>query len=241
MHVHTVAILEKKLPTCTESGLTEGEYCVTCNEILKAQTVLPAKGHVPDAKGICIVCGQKDPTYVVEHTHHWVNESKEPTCTEDGYTDKVYCDICGEVKLQSKVIKALGHDYQNGFCRRCLEPEVHEWVTVKGKEATCTQSGKADYIYCKYCKKVKQEATTIPALGHDYGTGSTCIRCGADWNGHVHKWVYQAYKAPTCTQPGKTEGQYCSTCGRVEHEQGFIPALGHDFKDGKCTRCGAKQ
>ena len=241
VHVHTVAVLERKLPTCTETGLTEGEYCTTCGEILKAQESVPAKGHVPDAKGICVVCGQKDPTFVAEHTHHLVNESKEPTCTEAGYTDRVYCDICGEVFLESKVIKALGHDFHNGYCKRCGEKEEHEWITEKGYAATCTKPGKTDYIYCKYCKKVKQKAETIPALGHEYGNGSTCIRCGADKNGHVHTWVNQAYKAPTCTQPGLTEGKYCSTCGRVEYAQGFIPALGHNFVNGKCTRCGASE
>ena len=32
-------------PTCTETGLTDGEQCAVCGEILKAQETIPALGH----------------------------------------------------------------------------------------------------------------------------------------------------------------------------------------------------
>ena len=46
-------------------------------------------------------------------------------------------------------------------------------------------------------------------------------------------------KAATCTETGLTAGSKCSVCGEVLTAQEVVPALGHDFKDGKCTRCGA--
>ncbi len=41
---------------------------------------------------------------------------------------------------------------------------------------------------------------------------------------------------PTCTEPG-VRCRVCQQCGLKEREE--IPALGHDFVDGVCTRCGA--
>ena len=54
---------------------------------------------------------------------------------------------------------------------------------------------------------------------------------------HEHtfgEWVVTT--APTCTQDG-LETRTGSACGEVETR--VIPAAGHDYKDGKCTVCGA--
>ena len=45
--------------------------------------------------------------------------------------------------------------------------------------------------------------------------------------------------APTCTQAGYTS-RVCSICGAVRWTDDAAP-LGHDFKDGKCTRCGTPE
>ena len=54
-----------------------------------------------------------------------------------------------------------------------------------------------------------------------------------------HTVVTDAAVAATCTQPGKTAGAHCSTCGAVLQAQTEIPALGHNYVNGICTRCGA--
>lgn len=55
---------------------------------------------------------------------------------------------------------------------------------------------------------------------------------------HVHNVVTDEAVEPTCTTEGKTEGSHCSVCNEVLKPQEIIPALGHNFKDGICTRCG---
>ena len=55
---------------------------------------------------------------------------------------------------------------------------------------------------------------------------------------HVHNVVTDEAVEPTCTTEGKTEGSHCSVCNEVLKSQEIIPALGHNFKDGICTRCG---
>ena len=67
---HTVVVDKAVAATCTKTGLTEGSHCSVCNTVIKAQEVVPAKGH------------QYTKTVVA------------PTYTSTGYT--LYkCSVCG--------------------------------------------------------------------------------------------------------------------------------------------------
>ena len=75
---------------------------------------------------------------------------------------------------------------------------------------------------------------TTPTWGEDeYPT--------ATWDGvnipqpHTHSYT-AVVTAPTCTEKGYTT--YTCACGD-SYKKDFVSALGHDFKDGTCTRCGA--
>ena len=48
-------------------------------------------------------------------------------------------------------------------------------------------------------------------------------------------------KPATCTEDGYTGDTVCAACGKVLAKGEVIKALGHDYKDGACTRCGDKQ
>ena len=45
----------------------------------------------------------------------------------------------------------------------------------------------------------------------------------------------------TCTQPGNTGSVTCLVCQQVLASQEVIPALGHSFENGLCTRCGQEE
>lgn len=81
---HTEEILPAVLPTCTETGLTEGKKCSVCDEILVAQKTVEAKGH--DYKTAVTV----------------------PTCTAKGFT--TYTCSCGD-SYTSDYVEAKGHSY----------------------------------------------------------------------------------------------------------------------------------
>ena len=59
----------------------------------------------------------------------------------------------------------------------------------------------------------------------------------AAWVPAAHEHSYTAVVTPpTCTEKGYTT--YTCACGD-SYKKDFVSALGHDFKDGTCTRCGA--
>ncbi len=61
-HSHSIVVDAAIAPTCTETGLTEGSHCSTCNAVITAQETVPALGH-SFSDGVCTVCGAKDPAY----------------------------------------------------------------------------------------------------------------------------------------------------------------------------------
>ena len=88
-----------------------------------------------------------------------------------------------------------------------------EWNVTK--EATCTEAGSKERV----CECGKKEIAAIDALGHNEVVVDTV--------------------PATCTEPGLTEGKKCTVCGVTTVEQEEIPALGHDYVNGECTRCDA--
>ena len=86
---HTEVVDEAVVPTCTETGLTEGSHCSVCDEVLVAQTVVEAKGHNYEA----VVTA--------------------PTCTDEGYTTHT-CSKCEDSYVDTYV-DALDHDLVTAY------------------------------------------------------------------------------------------------------------------------------
>ena len=137
-----------------------------------------------------------------------------------------------------------------------IKPDAngHYWVeqTSLRTEPSCTTDGRAYYI-CSACHQTKYE--TIPATGHKWDSGKvtkaagcetagemtyTCSVCSAKRTEAIaakgHSYT-TAVTAPTCTAQGYTT-HTCSVC-KSFYKDNYINALGHSFKNGKCTRCGA--
>ena len=240
---HKVEKLPGKAATCTEDGLTEGEKCLVCGEVIKAQEVIKAAGHTPE-----------------------VVPGKAATCTEDGLTEGEKCSVCGEVIKAQEVIKAAGHDMtavaakepaciENGniayyVCDVCQliyadeegEKELslaeviipatgHGELTYHaGTAASCVTNGKTAYYECPDCGLIFADAEgetelsyaelTIPATGHTL-TKHAAVAAG-------------------CTSNGTKEYYECSGCGLIfadaegdtelSYAELTVPATGHDMK-----------
>ena len=93
-------------------------------------------------------------------------------------------------------------------------PHEHSYEAVV-TAPTCTEAGYTTYT-CECGDSYTADET--PALGH-----TEEIIPGKD---------------ATCTETGLTEGKKCSVCGEITVQQQIVDALGHDFAEGTCTRCG---
>ena len=229
-HSYTAAVTA---PTCTEQGYTT--YTCSCGDSYKSD-YKDALGH--DYKnGLCTRCGAKDPGATPPHTHDYKAVVTKPTCTQAGYT--TYTCSCGD-SYKSDYKDALGHDYKNGACTRCgakdpgvTPPHTHDYKSVVTKP-TCTEQGYTTYT-CSICGD-SYKGDYKDARGHLFVLGK-CLRCGEqDPDSHTHEYT-KTVVAPTCTTRGYTE-HVCS-CGS-SYKTDYTAALGHDYKNGLCTRCGAK-
>ena len=114
-----------------------------------------------------------------------------------------------------------------------------EAVTENAVAATCETDGSHDeVVYCSVC-------------GHEISRVNVIDKAAG------HKAEKVAGKAATCTEPGLSDGEKCSVCGKTITEQTETPALGHDWGEWKvtvkptytstgvakreCARCGATE
>jgi hypothetical protein len=90
-HDNKVAIGEAKSPTCTADGITAGEKCAKCGEVITAQETIDKLGHdiVTDS-------------------------AKAPTCVDTGLTEGSHCSRCNDATVAQQTVSALGHSYDSG-------------------------------------------------------------------------------------------------------------------------------
>lgn len=91
---------------------------------------------------------------------------------------------------------------------------------------------------------VYDQNVTAPTCTEKGYTTHTCS-CGDSYiDSYIdalgHKTEVVGLKAATCTEAGYTGDTVCIVCKEVVKKGETIPALGHDYKDGVCTVCGAK-
>lgn len=248
-HSSTTIVMGKDA-TCTEAGLTDGEECSTCGEILVEQKEIPALGHTEEilngeaptctSTGItdgkkCSVCFEvlvaQEEIPMAEHSEEAV-EGKAATCTEKGLTEGKKCSACGATLVDQEVIPANGHKDEDKnfecdicFVDLCTDHIPAQAVEEKRIEATCTTKGSYELVVkCSQCgEEISREAKEIAVLPH-----SEEVVAG---------------KEATCTSSGLTEGKKCSVCGTVILAQKEIPALKHTEeivkgKEATCTETG---
>ena len=207
--------------TCTSSGLTDGEKCKKCDEILVTQVYVAAKSHaeVTDA-------------------------AVEPTCTSTGLTEGKHCSACFKVLVAQSIVSKLAHTEiidsavaatctssgltegsHCGVCgiiiveQRSISMKGHSEIKLDAVKSTCTTDGLTEGCYCPECDTVLLEQMVIPSR-HTYG-----------------EWITDS--VPTCKTSGYKH-QICSVCGETINrlETG---SLGHSYENNLCVLCGITQ
>ena len=196
-----------------------------------------------------LVTGDEDPC---AKGHQLTAVAEVPaTCETAGVKAHWVCSVCGklfsdvegktETTLEKLTIPATGHaygepvwkwndDYTASATFTCGNDASHvETVNAAvtnevTTEATCEADGVRTYtakVTFEGEEYTDTKTETLPATGHDTEL------VGA--------------KDATCTEDGYTGDEVCKVCGVTVKQGEVLPALGHDYKDGKCSRCGAEE
>ena len=213
---HDVVVDEAILPTCTATGLTTGNHCARCEITLVGQTTIPALGHD-----------------VV------VDEEVTPDCENTGLTEGSHCGRCNVILTSQEVVPALGHTE----------------VIDKAVSADCENNGLTEGSHCSTCNKVLVEQNEIPANGHSYGeviytwdldkltVTASCV-CTIDTSHKLEETVQVYYddEPATCKTAGRRR-YYSNSFSKFENTFKIeeLPALGHQYKNEVCTRCGDEE
>ena len=213
-------------------------------------TVNLSVGHVhspdaawsSDADGHWHACsGCADKLDYEIHTPKTVN-AKAATCTEDGYTGDTVCSVCGYEISQGEAVPATGHSFTS---------------YIPNGDATCTADGTETASCDNGCGAEDTRVEEGSALGHDWGVPAwawsedgtkfvatfTCARDAAHTRELTAEPAASVKVEPTCTEAGVRVYSATVELDGVAYtatSEQAIPALGHDFADGVCTRCGEK-
>ena len=168
----------------------------------------------------------------------------EATCEVDGvrtYTAKVTFEGKEYTDTKTETIAATGHAYG--------EP-VWKWNDDFTASATFTcgnDTSHVETVNAAVTNEVTTEATCetdgvrtytakVTFEGKDYTDTKTEVIPATS-----HDTELVDAKDATCTEDGYTGDEVCKVCQAVVKQGEVIPALGHDYKDGKCSRCGAEE
>ena len=196
-----------------------------------------------------LVTGDEDPC---AKGHQLTAVAEVPaTCETAGVKAHWVCSVCGklfsdaegktETTLEKLAIPATGHAYG---------APVWKWNDDFTASATFTCGNDTSHV-----KNVTAEVTnavTTPAACETDGVRTYTAKVTFEDKEYTdtktevipatsHDTELVGAKDATCTEDGYTGDEVCKVCGVTVKQGEVIPALGHDYKDGKCSRCGAEE
>ncbi len=247
---HQPQVIPAKAPTCTQTGLTQGECCQNCGKILKEQEVIPVRSHRFEDEWTCHArpCSYADCEHVA------------PATQAHAFTEWFSVDAGGCVSVS----------YQIRACMICSETENtiaggepivhgHSYVFLQQTNPTCTEPG-CYVLSCENCDLEHRQE--FPATGHNLseyiidaqghykkclnrnctyranqGTHSYDHACDTDCNicGYLrvtyHDWEH------TYRSDAHTHWNACSVCGEKKNESAHSGGTATCQQLAKCETC----
>lgn len=151
-------------------------------------------------------------------------------------------DGTGEVIIGGKAkVKATGSaEHYEQYARYGAGAAIGNGGTTRMSSTGTVQSGKNQFTTAD---NIQDDAEVeMTNIGHNGSNTVTKTRQNGDWVTKCsnHEFV-ETVVAPTCTESGYTV-QKCSVCHEETGERtNLVAPLGHEYKNGVCTRCGAPE
>ena len=133
-----------KSATCLEEGYTGDTYCKDCGIKLSSGTVIPKTGHIWDEGTVtkaatCTEKGIRTYTCVCEstkieeipfagHGTKITKFAKEATYTQEGYSGDIYCQDCGELLEEGRVLAKLEQPDRKAMPGEMIDDKVTNGV-----------------------------------------------------------------------------------------------------------------
>ena len=235
----TPTTAEKSTFTVTATnayGSASREFTLT----ISAPTTIPVTGVLLDQNALTLTEGDTvqltatvEPADATNQGVTWESsDTSIATVSEDGTVTAI---SAGTVTITATAADG------SGVSASCSVTVTHgNMAHTPKKDATCTVDGTEEYWTCGICgKHFKDESGTIPTTPEENvipAAGHTLTKTEA--------------QAPTCTEAGNEAYWTCETCGKyfsdgegkeeITLDSTVLSALGHDYKDGVCTRCDGK-
>ncbi|MBP3495996.1 MAG: leucine-rich repeat protein, partial [Clostridia bacterium] len=216
----------------------------------------------------CTICSvYDDVTTSIKHNTSYVS-AKDETCTEDGCKSHYYCADCQtyytKASNSSNRFEYDGRTYSTYYTYSYTETtfeNVNIPATGHDFSGSYEKTEEKHYLLCKNgCGARSNEAThtlveetaferTNDGTQYIYSYNSylVCHICNYQEVVDSLEFAHEHYGVevidgaePTCTQNGITTGLACSVvgCDEIYIEQETISALGHNYVNAICTRCG---
>ena len=231
----------EKVDATVTSEVTEGSCEVGGTRTYTAKVTFEGKEYT-DTK--------TEPVPAKGHTLTAVAEVPA-TCETAGTSAHWKCDVCGklfsdaegktETTLEKLAIPATGHAYG---------APVWKWNDDFTASATFTCGNDASHVETVNAAVTNEVTTAATCKADGVRTYTAKVTFGGkeytDSKTEVipatsHDTELVGAKDATCTEDGYTGNEVCKVCQTVVKQGEVIPALGHDYKDGKCSRCGAEE
>ena len=245
---HTEEVIPATEPTFDAPGLSEGVRCAVCGEILVEQEITPAldynEGIIP-LDVLNISCGDWERNggasegpaelamdndlstiwhtdwYGTSRDNHWFQFEITEDYAVDGlrYKPRVTGNTNGIITQFDIQVSNDGVNFRSVATGNWAGDRT--WKVVE-----------FDATNVKYVRLVALDAITDNA--YVFACAAEIRLTGEKATAHEHSFgEWTTTKEATCTEEGAKE-RVCE-CGEKETE--VIPALGHDFVNGECSRC----
>lgn len=177
---HNTTFVEGTAPTCTETGVKDGNLCLVCNKYFDSDLVteiknmvIPATGHSFETKWTYSetehwhnsTCGHEVKSNLLAHNTDGYRIVTQPSCTAEGLAE-IYCTVCLRVSSTSIV-----------------EQNPHSYLYVATVEPNCLNVGVNEHYACQGCdnwfdldknaKPKSQFEIAVDPTKHDYETTET--------------------------------------------------------------------